>query len=45
VLVGPVEDVERMGRWCRVGPRGGRLTDVQVDREEPEGLESFEVRH
>jgi acylphosphatase len=45
VFEGPEEDVERMVRWCREGPLGARVTELEVGREKPEGLESFEVRH
>jgi len=45
VLEGPDEAVESMVDWCRRGPRGAEVTDVEVIAEEPEGLEGFEVRH
>lgn len=45
LLEGPDEAVESMVDWCRRGPRGAEVTDVEVIAEEPEGLEGFEVRH
>jgi acylphosphatase len=45
VFEGPDEAVESMVDWCRRGPRGAEVTDVEVIAEEPEGLEGFEVRH
>jgi acylphosphatase len=44
VFEGPEEAVGAMVEWCRRGPRGAAVTDVEVITEEPEGLESFEVR-
>jgi acylphosphatase len=45
VFEGPEETVEAMVDWCRRGPRGARVTEVEATRDEPEGLDSFEVRH
>jgi acylphosphatase len=33
-----------MVEWCRRGPRGARVDDVEVRWEEPEGLDGFRVR-
>jgi acylphosphatase len=44
VYEGPEDAVDQMVEWCRSGPRWAEVTDVEVDREEPEGLEGFEVR-
>jgi acylphosphatase len=44
VFEGPEAAVEALTAWCREGPRGARVTEVEVDEEEPEGLERFEVR-
>jgi acylphosphatase len=44
VFEGPQETVEGMVDWCREGPRGARVTDVEALTEDPEGLEGFEVR-
>jgi acylphosphatase len=44
VFEGPEAAVETLTAWCREGPRGARVTEVEVDKEEPEGLDRFEVR-
>jgi acylphosphatase len=44
VFEGPLEAVERLVDYCREGPRGARVTAVDVTAEEPEGLSSFAVR-
>jgi acylphosphatase len=44
VFEGPEATVEAMVDWCRRGPRGARVTEVEVISEEPEGLAAFEVR-
>ena len=45
VFEGPQEAVEELVEWCRRGPRGAEVTEIEVDTEEPEGLEGFDVRH
>lgn len=45
VFEGPEDAVEAMVDWCRTGPRGAEVTDVEAIAEEPEGLEGFQVRH
>ena len=40
---GPRNRVESMVEWCRRGPRGARVEDVEVTWEEPEGLSGFRV--
>lgn len=45
VFEGPEEAVEAMVDWCREGPRGAEVTDVESIAEDPEGLNGFEVRH
>jgi acylphosphatase len=45
VFEGPEEGVEAMVEWCRRGPRGAQVTDVESITEDPEGLHGFEVRH
>lgn len=35
--------VQAMVDWCRHGPRGARVTDVQAVDEQPEGLAGFAV--
>jgi acylphosphatase len=44
VFEGPEDAVERLVRWCREGPSGAEVDDVEVTREDPEGLDRFEVR-
>jgi acylphosphatase len=44
VFEGPEVVVEQMVEWCRQGPRWADVADVKVTREEPESLDSFEVR-
>jgi acylphosphatase len=44
VFEGPTEAVESMVRWCRQGPRGAQVTEVEMSEEDPEGLDSFDVR-
>ena len=44
VFEGAEEAVERMVRWCRQGPSGAEVDQVEVAREDPEGLDRFEVR-
>ena len=43
VFEGPRERVESMVDWCRRGPRGAEVDDVDVAWEEPEGLSGFRV--
>jgi acylphosphatase len=44
VFEGPEDAVKAMLDWCRQGPSGARVTEVEVTNEEPEGLGRFEVR-
>ncbi len=44
VFEGPDDAVERLVHWCREGPGGADVDDVEVTREDPEGLDRFEVR-
>ncbi len=46
VFEGEKEDVERMIEFCRRGPSGAMVTDVEVRWEEPTGeFEGFNVRY
>ena len=45
VFEGPQDAVEAMVAWCREGPRGAEVTDVEAIAEDPEGLQGFDVRH
>ena len=44
VFEGPGHAVDRMVAWCRVGPPRAVVENVDVVREEPEGLSGFSVR-
>jgi acylphosphatase len=44
VFEGPRDAVEAMAAWCREGPPGARVTEVEIAEEQPEGLGSFDVR-
>ena len=44
VFEGEGEAVEALVRLCREGPRGADVERVEVDGEEPEGLEGFAIR-
>jgi acylphosphatase len=44
VFEGPPEAVEQLVRFSREGPRGADVEDVEIQEEDPEGLEGFQVR-
>ena len=44
VLEGAPEAVERLVAFCRVGPRGAEVDQVDIEDEIPEGLSGFEIR-
>jgi acylphosphatase len=44
VFEGEDAAVERLVGFCRDGPRGARVDNVEVEIEEPEGLQAFLVR-
>jgi acylphosphatase len=44
VFEGEDAAVERLVGFCRDGPRGARVDRVEVEIEEPEGLQAFLVR-
>ena len=44
VFEGEDAAVERLVGFCRGGPRGARVDRVEVEIEEPEGLQAFLVR-
>jgi acylphosphatase len=44
VLEGPRDEVYRVVGLCRAGPKGARVSNVQVDREPPRNEKSFRVR-
>jgi acylphosphatase len=41
---GPDEAVDEMVAWCRQGPDQADVREVDVRDEDPQGLDSFEVR-
>ena len=43
VFEGSPEAVERLVRFCEIGPPGARVERVEVIEEEPEGLSGFGV--
>jgi acylphosphatase len=43
VFEGPPDAVEELVRFCEAGPRGARVSRVEVADGEPEGLDGFEV--
>jgi acylphosphatase len=44
VLEGRSDNVERVIRFCKIGPRQARVDSVDVEDEAPEGLTTFEIR-
>jgi acylphosphatase len=44
VFEGDPARVESMVEWCRRGPSGARVDDVEVNWEEPLGEDGFDVR-
>jgi acylphosphatase len=44
VFEGDSAKVDRMIEWCRRGPEMAVVDEVELSEEEPEGLQSFEVR-
>jgi acylphosphatase len=43
VLEGEAPDVESLVGFCREGPRGAAVEDVDVSEEEPEGESGFAI--
>jgi acylphosphatase len=43
VFEGPKPAVEELIAWCREGPRYARVSDVEVEWEEPEGVYEFDL--
>ena len=43
VFEGPEAAVEAMVGWCRRGPAHARVDDVEIEHEEPAGVEGFRV--
>jgi acylphosphatase len=44
VFEGDEQRVDSMVDWCRRGPSGARVDDVEVETEQPEGETGFSVR-
>ena len=44
VFEGEASAVESLVDFCRVGPRGARVDDLEVAHEDPEGLVEFSIR-
>jgi acylphosphatase len=44
VFEGPQAAVDALVEWCRRGPPGADVQEVEVSDENPEGLDAFEVR-
>jgi len=44
VFEGEDEHVESMVEWCRRGPAGAKVEEVDVERQEPVGETGFRVR-
>jgi acylphosphatase len=44
VFEGPEDDVESMVEFCHEGSERADVTDVDIEYEDPEGIEGFEVR-
>ncbi|MFB6128612.1 MAG: acylphosphatase [Halorhabdus sp.] len=44
VFEGSEEDVDAMIEFCHEGSPAAQVKDVEVDREEPRGLDGFEIR-
>jgi acylphosphatase len=44
VFEGVEQAVKAMVDFCRQGPRGADVEQIEVREEEPEGLEGFEIR-
>jgi acylphosphatase len=44
VAEGPGPAVERLVAWCREGPPRAVVRQVEVQREDPEGLAGFSIR-
>ena len=44
VVEGRPSEVEALVAWCREGPPGADVTDVEVVEQAPEGLVGFRVR-
>ncbi|HUB03912.1 MAG TPA: acylphosphatase [Solirubrobacteraceae bacterium] len=44
VLEGRADRVDRVVRFCKIGPRQASVAQIDVSAEEPEGLSGFVIR-
>jgi len=44
VLEGEPDDVNAVVAYCRLGPEGAAIDDIELHPEEPSGLEDFAIR-
>ena len=44
VFEGPDADVEAMVEFCHEGSERANVTDLEIEDEDPEGIDGFEVR-
>ncbi|SFS07615.1 acylphosphatase [Halomicrobium zhouii] len=44
VFEGPEDAVEEMVEWCHEGSDRAHVEDVEIEYDEPEGFDSFEIR-
>jgi acylphosphatase len=44
VFEGQEEDVEELVDWCRTGSSAAEVRDLDVEFEEPRGVDDFEIR-
>lgn len=45
VFEGSKDTVEQMIQWCHKGPSSARVTDVEVEYQDPEGMTGFKTRY
>ncbi|APW98567.1 acylphosphatase [Halobiforma lacisalsi AJ5] len=45
VFEGPEDAVEGMVQWCHTGSPAAEVEDVEVEYEEPQGEDGFEIRY
>ncbi|ACK72442.1 acylphosphatase [Gloeothece citriformis PCC 7424] len=45
VFEGSQMAVEQMIQWCHQGPQGAIVSEVRVERVQPEALEGFEIKY
>lgn len=45
VFEGPQSAVEEMVEWCHTGSPQARVEDVEVEYQDPKGVDGFEIRY